>query len=833
MLSPKQLGRVEVVSDVAAGGVIPVVSRIEQLRALEVNQTTASQSMTLPSPSDLGVKFGLDVSNVGSASFMLHGQAIPAGSTTRAYWNGTSWSFPASAQENPSPIIVQSALDFGADEPLAPVVGDRYIATDTLVSGVTSTSVTEMYIYEWNGTAWDETIPQHGWIAYVRSADTLYTFNGTTWVADSGSWTLINVVGTLSPNQRYIALVDGIYQMPAGASPGDTISFVNSSGNVSIQSAGGIFFSGPGQVVANPGDALAIPPFTVMQLFNVGGSNWSVIKHFDSRAAIADLAADGQLGTLANLLANVWVLNQTTAGITATLPAQQPLSTQILTIINNGTQSIVIEGEAVPVGAMRRFVALGTTWEPEVVAATQTNWIVATNNIQTVDDGSYVVGAGLTVLLPASPTNGQSVRFAPTGDWASLNVTFSAPGFTVGAGQALPSSSDVCEFVFDQPSGNWMAFLGGASTPLVAFPVDASAAPVTITLPASTGSGNIRFYTLRDSTNAATLAVQTGEHLNGVLNGTFAFSDSDVGTQFIATDRAAGRWDVAAVGGSLPLITDATLATGTNSNVASALAVKTYVDNSVATPPPGVSTPIGSMNRSVYVVYPMATLPRYFATGSDVQSIETAAVAFTPVTPTSTATALLRAPRTDWTMSGSVETCGIRSTSSPVSMFTGFSFRMRYGLAQGWSGVARHYCGIHSIASVPTTNSDPSTNMTNFLMFGWDNADANCQIMIRGAGGAAQKINLGATMPKLSGALATNTFGFDVTLELPKNAAVGSILKYSVTRLNNGVNVSGEVALTVAPASNTVLGFGSSFIGTAAADRRFSLLGLELSNEPI
>jgi hypothetical protein len=628
MISPKQLGKVQIVSDLATGGVISVPGRIEQYRSIEINQSTAGQTLSLPTPTDATVKFGLDVANVGSVSFVLQGQAIPAGSSTRVYWSGADW--VASSPAN------------------------------------------------------------------IYSAD-----------------------GSLTGN-RDVALA------------GSSLEFIGSAGRMTLQPDGGTVVS------------------YIQKLPNE-------IEPVGANPAIASRSGEVRQITLSG-----------TSSGTATVSATS------MTFAWGHVEFLVLNSDVVSRDVAFDSVFFGM-------------------------DGTTPVG---TVSLP--PGTIRVMTFQPKS--VDYGLTFE---------WTLIADTDGAE----------------VEASLTAFPVDASASPITITLPAATGSGNIRFYTLRDSTNAATLAVQTGEQLNGVLDGTFAFSDSDVGTQFIATDRAAGRWDVAAVGGSLPLITDATLATGTNSNVASALAVKTYVDNSVATPAPGVATPIGSLNRSVYVVYPMATLPRYFATGSDVQSIEASSVAFTPVTPTSTATALLRAPRTDWTMSGIVAACGIRSTSSPVSMFTGFTFRMRYGLAQGWTGIARHYCGIHSTASILTTNSDPSTNMTDFLMFGWDNADANCQIMIRGAAGAAQKINLGATMPKLSGSLATNTFGFDVTLELPKNAAVGSILKYSVTRLNNGVNVSGEVALTVAPASNTVLGFGSSFIGTAAADRRFSLLGLELSNE--
>lgn len=78
--------------------------------------------------------------------------------------------------------------------------------------------------------------------------------------------------------------------------------------------------------------------------------------------------------------------------------------------------------------------------------------------------------------------------------------------------------------------------------------VDASAAAQNVVLTAATGSEDSILYALVDKTNAADITVQAGESLNGVVDATFDFAAYDVGTQFLATDRATGLWDIAVIG---------------------------------------------------------------------------------------------------------------------------------------------------------------------------------------------------------------------------------------------------------------------------------------------
>jgi hypothetical protein len=60
-------------------------------------------------------------------------------------------------------------------------IGDRYIAL------VTAHGWTANYVYEWNGTGWDETIPSPGDITFVTDIGADFTFYDGGWVGPSAA----------------------------------------------------------------------------------------------------------------------------------------------------------------------------------------------------------------------------------------------------------------------------------------------------------------------------------------------------------------------------------------------------------------------------------------------------------------------------------------------------------------------------------------------------------------------------------------------------------------------------------------------------------------------
>ena len=117
-------------------------------------------------------------------------------------------------------------LDLTTSEPVSPTTGDRYINTVTGTSSETSQSVTANYVYEWTGSAWNETVAQDGDAIIITNPDPneAYTFNGAAWV-NYGTTTSHNNLSSLQggttdeyyhlTNTVYSALIDANAQLSA------------------------------------------------------------------------------------------------------------------------------------------------------------------------------------------------------------------------------------------------------------------------------------------------------------------------------------------------------------------------------------------------------------------------------------------------------------------------------------------------------------------------------------------------------------------------------------------------------------------------------------------
>jgi len=77
------------------------------------------------------------------------------------------------------------------------VTGNRYI------SSTTSGTWTQDNIYEWNGTAWSETITQEGFATWVEYLDQLYVFSNSGWVPFGSTSTHNNLSGIYGDGPDY------------------------------------------------------------------------------------------------------------------------------------------------------------------------------------------------------------------------------------------------------------------------------------------------------------------------------------------------------------------------------------------------------------------------------------------------------------------------------------------------------------------------------------------------------------------------------------------------------------------------------------------------------
>lgn len=103
-VAPKQVGLVSAITDLATGGAIALGAglRIEQHRALTINQTTAAQTATLPAPTDSTVIFALQVTNIGTAALTMYGTTLTSHTSATFYWDGTQWTTVVAASSMPT-----------------------------------------------------------------------------------------------------------------------------------------------------------------------------------------------------------------------------------------------------------------------------------------------------------------------------------------------------------------------------------------------------------------------------------------------------------------------------------------------------------------------------------------------------------------------------------------------------------------------------------------------------------------------------------------------------------------------------------------------------------
>jgi len=74
--------------------------------------------------------------------------------------------------------------------PADPTVGDRYIADST------ANGWTQDYVYEWDGTEWEETTPEEGWMVWDLLGLIFWVFFSGGWM-EEGSFTYVPYEGAL------------------------------------------------------------------------------------------------------------------------------------------------------------------------------------------------------------------------------------------------------------------------------------------------------------------------------------------------------------------------------------------------------------------------------------------------------------------------------------------------------------------------------------------------------------------------------------------------------------------------------------------------------------
>jgi len=80
------------ISNLASGGPIGLApATVDNAAAFLVNQSTAGQAISLPTPSDPSVVRTAHVVNVGSQAFTASGVTVAPGQAHQQLWHGSAW----------------------------------------------------------------------------------------------------------------------------------------------------------------------------------------------------------------------------------------------------------------------------------------------------------------------------------------------------------------------------------------------------------------------------------------------------------------------------------------------------------------------------------------------------------------------------------------------------------------------------------------------------------------------------------------------------------------------------------------------------------------------
>jgi hypothetical protein len=158
------------------------------------------------------------------------------------------------------------------------------------------------------------------------------------------------------------------------------------------------------------------------------------------------------------------------------------------------------------------------------------------------------------------------------------------------------------------------------------------------------------------------------------------------------------------------------------------------------------------------------------------------------------------------------------SVGGSVAGQGGFRLLLRWGPATGVATAAatsRAFAGM-TVATAAPTDVDPST-LVSMVGMGWDDTDANVQIMHNDAAGTATKVDLGASFPRPT---VDRTTAYELELYSPPGTT--QAVAWRVRDITTGVEATGDI-ITDLPAATGLMvprcwmsvGGTSSVIGVA------------------
>lgn len=197
------VGAVVAVSNLAIGGSIgSAATTVDIASTININQTTASQTLTLASPTVTTSNNRLTVNNVGSTSFTLLSTVISPGAGILVDWTGSAWSVIGTSS-GATNVTVAGGKTFTVNNTLT------LAGTDGTTITFPSTSATLARTDAANTFTGVQTMTSPVLITPTLGVATATSYNGLTLSTTTGTFTLTNGKTLAVTNSLTFAGTDG------------------------------------------------------------------------------------------------------------------------------------------------------------------------------------------------------------------------------------------------------------------------------------------------------------------------------------------------------------------------------------------------------------------------------------------------------------------------------------------------------------------------------------------------------------------------------------------------------------------------------------------------
>lgn len=194
---PGIVGTTIAVTNKASGGTIGTApDTVDVAAAININQTTASQTLTIPDPTTTSGSYRIPINNVGSTSFTLLSTVIAPGAGILVDWTSTAWSVIGTSS-GATNVTVAGGKTFTVSNTLT------LAGTDGTTITFPTTSATVARTDAANTFTGVQTMTSPVLITPILGVATATSYNGLTLTTTTGTFTLTNgktlaVTGTLT-----------------------------------------------------------------------------------------------------------------------------------------------------------------------------------------------------------------------------------------------------------------------------------------------------------------------------------------------------------------------------------------------------------------------------------------------------------------------------------------------------------------------------------------------------------------------------------------------------------------------------------------------------------